>query len=260
MNLSIVKLMQQPQRDLPWLQKALQSAIELELSTLPPYLCGYWALKDNQSYPAIQIFSIVKQEMLHFGLACNMLTATGKQPEILTGYGRIFYPGPLPGGVVPKCDPKLIPCDGPLVVELGFPNFKAFALMCMRIEFPESPVPKPALAAAEEFPSIGEFYDAVLDAFQQNDAKIPYTKTNQQKPALGLFIVDNLTNAKAAIQLIQQQGEGGDRNPFSGGTTLSHFYAFESSTTARDMFSMPLPKRGTGPAIPFRFWMPMSTT
>ena len=26
-------------RDLPWLQSALQAALELELATLPPYLC-----------------------------------------------------------------------------------------------------------------------------------------------------------------------------------------------------------------------------
>jgi hypothetical protein len=230
MNLKIVNLMKAQKRDLPWLQDALQSAIELELSTLPPYHCGYWALKDHKSYPATQIFSIVKQEMLHFGLACNMLSATGKQPKVLEGYAdilKITYPGPLPGGVVPKCDPSLIPCDPPLEVKLGFSDFKAFAYMCLRIEYPENPVPKPtALEAVEQFPSIGEFYDAVLEGFRDNNAKIPYTVTNQRKGALGVFLVDGLPKAIAAIQLIQQQGEGGDRNPFYGGTNLSHFYAF----------------------------------
>ena len=69
MNLTIAQLMKDSNRNLAWLQKALQSAVELELSTLPPYLCGYWALKDNQSYPATQINNIFFQEMLHFGLA-----------------------------------------------------------------------------------------------------------------------------------------------------------------------------------------------
>jgi hypothetical protein len=229
MNLKIVNLMKAQKRDLPWLQNALQSAIELELSTLPPYLCAYWALKDNTSYPATQIFGIVKQEMLHFGLACNMLSATGKQPEVLNGYAEILkisYPGPLPGGVVPKCDPTLIPCDPAFEVKLGFSDFRAFALMCLQIEYPENPVPKPKLLAADEFPSIGEFYDAVLDGFTVTNAQIPYTVTNQRTGALGVSIVDSLPKAIAAIQLIQQQGEGGDMNPYYGGTNLSHFYAF----------------------------------
>ena len=34
----------------------------------PPYLCGYWALKDKESYPATQIKDIVYQEMLHLAL------------------------------------------------------------------------------------------------------------------------------------------------------------------------------------------------
>ncbi len=68
-----------------------QAAIELELSTLPPYLCGYWCLKDGDSYPAIQLNNIFFQEMAHFGYACNLLSATGKQPDVLGGYGHISY-------------------------------------------------------------------------------------------------------------------------------------------------------------------------
>jgi hypothetical protein len=39
-------------------------------------------------------------------------------------------------------------------------------------------------------------------------------------------IIDSLHKATSAMQLIQQQGEGGNRNPFYGGTNLSHFYVF----------------------------------
>lgn len=111
MSLRIVELMKSVVRDVPWLQCALQAAVELELSTLPSYLCGYWCAKDNNSYPATQLNNIFFQEMLHFGLAYNLLSAAGKQPEVVKGYGRISYPGPLPGGVVPACDGGLVPCD-----------------------------------------------------------------------------------------------------------------------------------------------------
>jgi hypothetical protein len=51
MSHKVAELMKSPlqQRNLGWLQKMLQAAVELELSTLPPYLCGQWALEDQDS-------------------------------------------------------------------------------------------------------------------------------------------------------------------------------------------------------------------
>lgn len=209
MNLKIAELMAKPTRDMAWLKNALQSAVELELATLPPYLCGLWALQDRSSGAAKQILSIAKQEMAHFGLACNMLVATGGKPDILGGYSQIEYPGRLPGGVRPKCDPTFFPCNPDFQVSLGFQDFKAFALMCMQIEYPEDPVPRPTLleTTAETFPSIGEFYDTVLEAFKWNDGKFQYQVTNQRQGALGIFVVDGLPKAIAALQRIQQEGE-----------------------------------------------------
>jgi hypothetical protein len=228
MNSKIVELMGKPTRDMAWLKSALQSAVELELATLPPYLCGLWALQDRSSDPARQILSIAKQEMGHFGLACNMLAAIGGKPDIMGGYSQIEYPGRLPGGVKPKCDSTFFPCDQDFQVILGFPDFKAFALMSMQIEYPEDPVPKPALldATAETFPSIGEFYNAVFEAFKWNDGTFKYQVTNQRQGALGIFVVDGLPKAIAALQRIQQEGEGSSKDPFYAPNKLSHFYAF----------------------------------
>lgn len=54
----IVELMQVPssQHDLVWLKEALQAAIELELATLPPYLCAMWSIKagEGEVYDLIQ--------------------------------------------------------------------------------------------------------------------------------------------------------------------------------------------------------------
>ncbi len=55
--MNIVQLMQvpPPQHDLAWLQEALQAAIQLELATLPPYLCAMWSIAsgDGDAYDAI---------------------------------------------------------------------------------------------------------------------------------------------------------------------------------------------------------------
>ena len=164
--------------------------------------------------------------MLHFGLACNLLAATGKEPQVLKGYGRITYPGPLPGGVVPACDGRLVPCDPKFEVRLGFDDFHAFAWMATQIEYPEDPVPRPLLETVETFATIGQFYDAIAETFQDNNSRIRYDTAKQRNGPLGLYLIDNLAKAIAAIQLIQQQGEGGHNNPFSGPNQLSHFYAF----------------------------------
>jgi hypothetical protein len=232
MNLTIKELMSVPpeQHDAPWLRKALQSALELELSTLPPYLCGYWCLEDSSSVPAQLVMSVAMDEMSHFGLACNMLRATSVQPQILTGYDSIVYPGPLPGGVRPKCDPKFFPCQENFQAVLGFNSFSDFASMAMQIEYPEDPVPRPPLtAAADTYPTIGQFYDAVLKAFQSNDGKFVYnTKLQLTNNNPVVFVVDGLTNAEKAINIIKTEGEGSVRYPFvdPAGTILSHFYKF----------------------------------
>jgi hypothetical protein len=228
MDRNIVELMASPKRDVGWLQDALRSAVKLELSTIPPYLCGYWALRDAAPVPAADILNIAMQEMAHLGFACNMLCATGKQPAVLADYASITYPGGLPGGVEPKQDDELIPWDPAFRVQLGFPDFKAFALMCARIEYPENAVPKPleAFLAAETFTSIGEFYDAVRDAIVANDGQFHYDTANQRDEYLNIFKIANLGAAKKAIQLIQHQGEGGDKYPYNAEGKLSHFYTF----------------------------------
>jgi hypothetical protein len=234
-NLKIVELMRRPkpERDLGWLQGMLQAALELELSTLPPYLCGLYALNDpkQSSVTSQLILNIVFQEMTHFGLACNMLRAAGKQPKIFDGYDAIIYPGQLPGGVRPKCDPTFFPCDPNFEVQLGFTDYTSFVRMCMQIEYPEDPVPTRSLViATETFPSIGEFYDAIREGFQ-TILNVPYDtskqlayKTKFADPTV--FIVDGLQAALQAIETIQTEGEGGPRYPFYAPGKLAHFYAF----------------------------------
>src|SRR4051794_3680134 len=140
-------------RDIDWLQKSLQAAIELELSTLPPYLCGMWSIRDTSPAgiaTANLIDTVVQQEMVHMGLVCNLLTAIGGTPRIAEGYARnIAYPGPLPGGVRPT-----------LTVYLGGLTKSYVHDVFMEIEFPEGGPIHFAGAAEEVFSTIGNFYDA----------------------------------------------------------------------------------------------------
>jgi hypothetical protein len=57
------------------LQDALQTAMQLEFATIPPYLCAQWSINSDPSGVGAMIQNIVIQEMSHFALAGNMLTA-----------------------------------------------------------------------------------------------------------------------------------------------------------------------------------------
>jgi Ferritin-like len=103
--------------------------------------------------------------------------------------------------------------------------------MAMQIEYPEDPVPRPLLLAPEEetFPSIGEFYDAILEALQENDGEFQYQTDKQlANDSPSVFVIDGLLKATTAITTIQKEGEGSSRFPFVDPqrTQLAHFYLF----------------------------------
>lgn len=67
------------------LKEYLQLAIELELSTLPPYLSALYSIDHTSMTNAkiIRFFEqIVHEEMTHMALACNMLRSIGGRPRI----------------------------------------------------------------------------------------------------------------------------------------------------------------------------------
>ncbi len=90
------------QRNLEWLEHALQSAVSVEFSTIPPYLSALWSIKDPMHPVAASIRNVVQEEMLHMALACNMLTGLGCVPKINDPKMVPSYPGKIPGGVHPE--------------------------------------------------------------------------------------------------------------------------------------------------------------
>ena len=64
----------------------LQTAIEVEHSTIPAYLCALYSIKDGTNQEAAQIIkSVVLEEMLHMILAANVLNAIGGHPASIIG-------------------------------------------------------------------------------------------------------------------------------------------------------------------------------
>jgi hypothetical protein len=134
----------------------LQMAVELEFSTLPPYLYALYSIKPGSNAEAAnRIRFVAMEEMAHMCLACNILNALGRNP-VLTAPS---YPGPLPGGISAGGQEALI-------IHL-YPFSKESMNQAMLIEEPEGGAidfPHEMLEAAPTFMTIGQFYNH-LDKF-----------------------------------------------------------------------------------------------
>jgi Ferritin-like len=199
--------------------QSMQLAIELELSTLPPYLCAMWSIQDSSSKVAALILNICRNEMLHMGLACNMMTALGGVPDIRNAYyTKISYPTDgLPGGVLAG-----------LVVDLGSLTLNKVVNQFQQIELPEDQIQSASLADVPY--TIGRFYDALSNALPSD----PWpggiqVKASFPPPCPPLTTINTLADAQAAIALIKQQGEGTSTSPSADGNLadLAHFYVYE---------------------------------
>jgi hypothetical protein len=217
--MSIQALMQRPgdQWNRADLLEALQDAVDVEFATIPPYLCALWSIMsptgDGQAAAQI-IRSVVREEMLHMGLVCNLLAGIGGTPQIIAP----IYPGPLPGDVRPW-----------LTVGLEGLSICGVRNVFMQIEYPEhGPVPI-AMRAGRRYATIGEFYDALLAAFEQQAPRLDPDRQHVN-PALGLQKLQTAGDVRCAIcNVIKTQGEGTSQSPFAtgmAGQELAHYYRF----------------------------------
>jgi len=249
---SIVELMQvSPEKhDKSWLIEALQNAVQLELATLPPYLSAMWSIKDSSAEAYDLINSIVLEEMLHMALAANMLTTIGGKPVINSQVPT--YPGGLPGGVRPELTVYL----GGLTPGENGNVHKVF----MQIEYPEA---GPVARTTETYTTIGAFYTAIENAFEQLPSGSITGDKQISSSVAGHTIspITTLQEAKDAIDLIKEQGEGTPNSPEipNSGDELAHYYKFAEIYHGKKLVEGP---KGTwtytGDPVPFPDTYPMA--
>lgn len=203
-------------------QGLVQTAINLEFSTLPPYLYAQFSiLPDTNPAAAARIASIVREEMIHMCLACNIMNAIGGTPAIQPP----SYPGPLPGSV-----------GGGLIVHLLRFSIEAMQ-QGMAIEEPSEPVvPHAAALMAEQGITIGEYYERLKAALAALPASAWTPDRNQITDSQffqgQLFAVNGFEDAARAIDQIVSEGEGTPVSPNNPGSPLdfenelAHYYRF----------------------------------
>ncbi|MEU7484424.1 ferritin-like protein [Streptomyces sp. NPDC042319] len=207
-----------------WLKDALQTALMLELATIPPYACAVWSIKDARSTTDVHdtVQEVMFDEMSHFGLAGNLLSAIGGTPVLTDPEQLPTYPGPLPGGV-----------NRGLTVHLSKLDREAAGLFAA-IEKTDHPV---VSAQEEGYSSIGAFYDKVQRVLSANrhlvgdkgyQLKWPlqtvHGKGNEIKPLRTWEAADE------ALTIIREQGEGTSASPLNPyplhAGEPAHYYAF----------------------------------
>jgi hypothetical protein len=219
------------------LRKALRGAVAIEFATIPPYLTALWSFKDQRHPVAVSLRNIVQEEMLHLGLASNMLAAIGGTPQF--NVAAPTYPCKLPLGVHPE-----------LTVALS--GFSSATLdVFMEIERPGSPGYRQWLKHSggldgKEHPdadlTIGAFYDQILQAFKcLADATL--STDHQLSGPLSWRVVRCVKDVQQAIGIIQHQGEGSTGGPVAGWDGhLAHFYRFAEMKERKHLVCDPTTK------------------
>ncbi|MDX8502114.1 ferritin-like domain-containing protein [Mesorhizobium sp. VK4C] len=130
---SIAEFVRDGISNLSELQDALQTAVRLEFSTIPPYLCAEWSITDGEDPDDVggTLKDIVRQEMYHFAIAGNILSAIGRVSKIADSDFLLKYPtNYLPGGI---CQPEPVdlkpisPAQIHVFMQIEYPEFTPVA-------------------------------------------------------------------------------------------------------------------------------------
>lgn len=238
------------------LRTHLQWALELEHSTIPPYLCALYSLAPGSNTEAASaIRAVVMEEMLHMVLVANLLNAVDGAPDLDHAAVVPAYPSFLP-----HSDDS---------VRVGLRRFSPEQLgTFMRIERPE---PSDAPPQADGYHTIGQFYDAIADGFRRLSARpeplFTGNAVRQIDPTQWYYggggkpiVVTDLSSALAAIEEIKSQGEGShhgiwdDDEPRGEHRELAHYYRFEEIRRGRQFTPLDTPRSGpTGALIPVQW-------
>jgi hypothetical protein len=237
--------------DLPDLRAHLQTAIEIEWSTVPPYLCALWSLGDVHNREAAACLrAVVMEEMLHLTLVANILNALGGEPRLGADQAP-RYPTPLPHS------------DRSFTVSL-LPFCPEALETFLRIE-------RPALTGAppqaEGYATIAQFYEAIEEGVERIGADPGVwcgEASRQVQPNREYYngggdaiAVGCRDSALKAIELIVDEGEGFKDTVFDGDLEilgeeqeLAHYFRFEELARGRRYARRDTPSTGpTGPPV-----------
>ena len=198
----------QPIANLDDLHDHLQYAIGIELTTIPAYLCALYSIDPGTNTAAYEVIqSVVLEEMLHMGLAANVLNAIGGVPSTdPVGDG----PSPVPS----------YPTSVPFISRIPTIHLQAFSPQAID-EFIAIESPDSAEAhVGEQYGSIGAFYTAIESGLHRLCSPGVFEAARSIRPGCQLTSGDyyggagrmievlDLESALEALAMIVREGEG----------------------------------------------------
>ncbi len=220
------------------LRSHLQTALELEHATIPPYFTAWLSANETENPEAAQIIrSVMLEEMLHLSLAANLMNAVGGQPNLTHNDFVPLYPHTLPHSArkfqvsIERLSPQAI---------------KTF----LKIERPEAPHAEPQ---GGEYSTIGQFYEAIAEGIlylcdklgdrQVFSGTLQYQVKPEDYYAAGkLIVIKDRESALQAVEEIKEQGEGAHHTVFDPdqviigngkGKEPAHYFRFKELELGR---------------------------
>jgi hypothetical protein len=229
------------------LQERLQKAVELEWSTIPPYLTAWYSLHPQQNGDSAAILrSVFTEEMLHMVLAANVLSAIGG--KIRLGERNLpRYPLQMEFRGQAFGDRKF---------DLHLAPFSQAALETfLQIELPDPPASAQAKLLAESVVpafTVGGFYRGIREDLVQlsrmlkedevfsGALKGQLTEDYYWSAGGSPIVVCDLASATHALQTITEQGEGSgdtinnaDDTYFGQPAEVAHYFRFREILAGR---------------------------
>lgn len=148
------------------LHSALQFALKIEHSTIPPYLTALYSIKRGYNHEASSIIrSVAIEEMLHMIMMCNVLNSMDYQFNILDKKLIPKYPYHFPFGVPELIDNCADKIASPLFINIG--EFSPESVdSFIAIESPISKLVKPVI------PTLQLKLSPLTDIANENNKKI----------------------------------------------------------------------------------------
>ncbi len=244
------------------LQAHLQKAVQLELATIPPYLCGVWTITDPGSLVAALIRNVAIAEMRHMVIAANVLIATGGTPEVAGVLPR--YPTYLPDGE-DEFEVSLLPfgrefLDQSMQIEKPAPIRKvSSSVMALVAAGKAIPRKHRVLGLGQIYPTIGQFYAAIQEGISTLVAELGEAavfpdggRVARQFPAFDNDVV-SVSGSSDALRLITdivEEGEGdGTGTMWDEHGQLAHYYVFQEISLGRTYQHGDEPGSPAGPEI-----------
>ena len=234
------------------LKRQLQTATELEFTTIPLYLTALYSIVQDCNVEAYQLIrTVVMQEMLHYAQAANLLISVGGKVVLDTNETVPKYPRKgLPGGVLPNLHISL----------------KKFTLDHVYYTFMgiETPTLQSNLRADPQYElaTIGQFYREIKLCMKhlsrKEDIFVGDVNKQVQWPWTDddvgeIYNVTDIHTAVKAIENIIEQGEGASRNDPTSGIPgqFAHFYSFEEIVCQKRLEETQNGYSYSGPRIPY---------